>query len=266
MRYDLAAMTKRAGTRRRGVVQIATFAPTQTQKDALARIYMQVVRAWAVAVKERLLPAYERALDRVTRDDVSQAEGEVSGAEEELRRLLLVLTPELRNWAIREETWHRGKWRAAVLRATGIDINVLIGPDGARETIAAFLARNTALIKDVSAQAQGKISDAVFRAYQNRVAPRELAKDLRDILQTSRRRAINIAADQTQKLAAALDQERRREAGVDSFRWMHSQKAHPRAEHVARDGVVYSDKNPPPDMPGELPYCGCKAMAVLQLN
>jgi uncharacterized protein with gpF-like domain len=79
------------------------------------------------------------------------------------------------------------------------------------------------------------------------------------------------------KLASALDAERQRQAGMDVWKWNHSDKLHPRPEHVARDGKLYADEPehrgklgngqevlvPPPDRPGELPFCGCVRQAVL---
>jgi SPP1 gp7 family putative phage head morphogenesis protein len=82
----------------------------------------------------------------------------------------------------------------------------------------------------------------------------------------TRRRALNIASDQTVKLASALNEERRREVGIDTWEWMSSHKVHYRPEHLARDGKRYSDADPPPDMPGELINCGCTSRAVLSLD
>lgn len=268
MAFDLAAMTKRAGTTRRKVIPIPLVYPTQAFEAALAAIYVQVVRTWAEAAKTRILPAYERTAAPTghIRDDVPEIEREIEATDEIIRRLILTLTPELRKWAIRVESHNRMKWRGAVLRATGIDLATMIGPEDEREVIEAFLARNTALIRDVSAQARGKIADAVFRGVQARNPAAKVAKEVREVLQSSRRRATNIAADQMQKVAAALDQERRRQLGIDTWVWRHSAKRHPRATHVARDGKEYTDATAPADLPGFLPHCGCRAQAVLHLD
>lgn len=89
-----------------------------------------------------------------------------------------------------------------------------------------------------------------------------------------------MAADQNVKLSSALNEERRRQAGITSWSWVHSGKVHFREEHKARDGLLYSEdpgkvgdkyqgkriRKPPADKPGELPWCGCTSRAVLILE
>jgi uncharacterized protein with gpF-like domain len=57
-----------------------------------------------------------------------------------------------------------------------------------------------------------------------------------------------------------------RQAGIDDWDWMHSGKLHPRAEHKARHRKRYSFSNPPADMPGEKPFCGCRKLAVVEFD
>jgi len=268
--FDLEAMVKRAGTRRTST-DIRVIEPTKAMVDDLARIYMQGVRIWSAAAKEKILPAYQRALERrsardgLVLDDIGETTAAFQNIDPELRRLLLTLTPELRDWFVRYEAYHRGKWKANVLTATGIDISVLLGPLDAQQTLADLLAWNVSLIADVSQEAQAKISQAVFAGYQQRQPAREVAARINEVLLGSRRRALSIASDQSNKLSSALDQERRRQAGLDHWKWRSSHKVHFRPEHQARDGKVYTDKTAPSDLPGQLPFCGCKAQAVLSL-
>jgi uncharacterized protein with gpF-like domain len=63
-----------------------------------------------------------------------------------------------------------------------------------------------------------------------------------------------------------LADERRREAGIERWQWVHSQKENGREEHEARDGEEYSDQDAPEDLPGALPNCGCRSLAVLNLD
>lgn len=269
MKFDLAQMVRRIRNPRRNSINIRTIAPTVVQEADLAAIYLRVVRMLAEEAKARLLPAYVAALarlearDSLVRDDVAQVETVQASIEEQLRRLVITLTPEMRRLLVRLEEAHRRKWIAGVLTATTVDLSVFIGPEGARETLGAVLARNVALIRDLDAQARGRIADAVFRGLQNRSPARLVAKAIDEALQLGRKRALRIAADQLQKLSAALDAERMREAGITHWIWRHSGKLHPRPEHVARDGRVYTDTTAPADLPGELPFCGCKRQAHL---
>lgn len=270
MPFDLTAMVRRA-TNRRTPVTVRAIVPTKAQADDLARIYLKVVRMWSQLASERIMPAYARALERKSARDglVLDDVGEVGSLFEELgpalQRLLLLLTPELRDWAIRVEEWHRGRWASGVLTATGVDISTMLGPQEMRQTVEEIIAWNISLIRDVSAQAQAKIASDVFAGYQRRAPAREVAKAINETLQTSQRRSVNIAADQLQKLSSRLDEERQREAGIDHWKWRHSRKLHPRAEHKARDGNIYTAKTAPKDLPGQLPWCGCKRQAMLIL-
>lgn len=271
MAFDLAAITRRVAPTRRKYADVAVIVPTKALEEALAAIYVRVVRLVAGRAQDRLLPAYRRGLTEVrdhigdinemVRDDIPEIQGEIDSLEAELQRLVLTLIPEMRSWAIRVEGWHRRKWLSGTLTATGVDLMTLVGPEGAEEALEAVLARNTALIKDLSAQAQGRVSEAVWRGFQERRPARDVAKSINEAVQMSRRRALNIAADQMQKLSAELDGARMREAGINTWVWRHSGKLHPRAEHKARDGNVYTDKTAPQDLPGQLPFCGCKKQA-----
>ena len=266
MRYDLRAMTKRARqTRRKSITFRAVTIPSTSASDLYAGAYAPVIAAWTEAI-DLILAAYERALSAMTTDSPADVGRVVEQREGVAFRVALTIRARLEQWAMRLEALHRRKWRAAVLIATSIDIGTMIGAGDMRMPIAASIERNVSLVKSVSEQARTRIGDAVFRGLTRRAPAAEVAKEIRDAVAMSRRRAMNIAADQMVKLASALNEERRREAGIATWEWMHSGKAHPREEHKARNGKRYSDDDPPADMPGELPFCGCTSRAVLDMD
>lgn len=278
MKYDLASMSRRNGNRK----TLTVFRPirtTQAQARALAEIYRQMLEP-IVSAHSRIVEDYARELHRVLTTDSPE---EMADLFEEIgaavERLVLELTPALRNWAIRTEGYHRRKWRDTVLAGASVDLQYLIGPQDVTETLATFIQRNVALVRDISSQARGRIADAVFRGLQRRTPTREVAKEIAKATGMARRRALNVAADQSVKLASALDAQRQREAGLTVWRWNHSDKKNPREEHKARDGFLYADeagdrgkvgtstiRKPPDDRPGELPWCGCIRQACLVLN
>lgn len=265
MKFDLAQMVRRKSNPRRSSIPLREIVPPATLGGDLYRAaYKPVVDLWSAA-EPRLIAEYERTLAAMTMDSPADIQREIDAVAGEVQRLLLILTPRLRDWAVRVEGWHRRKWRSAVLSATGVDLDTLIGPADVAETIETVIQRNVALIKDVSAQAQGRISDAVFRGLTERKPAREVAKEVREAVDMGRRRSINIASDQLTKLSSSLDGERMRQAGIDSWKWRHSGKAHPRTEHQAREGKVYTFTKPPAEMPGQLPFCGCRKQAVIDL-
>lgn len=251
--------------RRRGRAVFRPIVPTNALAADLARVYLAAVKEWADALG-RIEAEYARTLAAMTTDSASDLEREINAAEGGFQRLLLQLTPRLREWALRTERWHREKWRAAALSATGIDLQTILTPQATRETVEMVVARNVALVRNVSDQARQRISDAVFRGVQQRRPARDVAKELREATGMARDRSIRIASDQATKLTSALDTERMKEAGIDKWEWKHSGKRHPREDHRARDGKEYSWKTAPNDMPGELPFCGCRKLAVISFD
>lgn len=262
MRFSLAQMAARKRNSRRPIVfrSILTTAAQTADLEAIYRRMLEPLRR----AHEIMAKAYERELARVLQhdsaDDLGANADDIADA---INRLVLELTPDLRRWALRVERWHRGKWVRAVLAGAQVELETIIGAEDMRETIEAFLVRNTSLIRDVNEQARGKIADAVLRGFQQRTPIAEVAKEIRHATNFARARARRIAGDQTVKLASALDRERQRQAGLDHWKWRHSGKLHFREEHKARDGKEYTDATAPEDEPGELPFCGCVRQAVL---
>lgn len=257
-------MARRAGIRRKAVT-LRAIGPTRARQQDLARIYLKVPAAWLEALGP-ILDEYARTLAAVTTDSAADIEREIGLAELALQRLVLRLSADLRRWVLDMEEWHRGQWVGAVLSATGIDLSTILSPSDMRETVEAVLARNVALVKDLSAEAQGRIADAVFRGVNQRTPVREVAKELREAVGLSRKRAVRIAAHQSSNLTAELDTARMMESGVQEWIWRSSGKINYRPEHRARDGKIYTWENSPKDMPGVLWNCGCRKMAHISLD
>jgi SPP1 gp7 family putative phage head morphogenesis protein len=260
MRFNLAAQIQRPSRR---PIALPVIITTKAQASDLAAIYMRVARHWQAALPA-INGAYQQTLEQTLQTDTAEEVGaNINSVAASIQRLLVLLTPELRDWAVRVETWHRGKWARGALSVAGVDISTQIGAADVRETIETFMQRNVALVRDVSDQVRNRISDTVFRGLQQRTPAREVAKEISEAVGMARRRALNIAADQTVKLSSALDAERQRQAGLDHWKWRSSHKLHFRPEHRARDGKLYTDKTAPKDLPGQLPFCGCTRQGVV---
>lgn len=279
-RYDLAAMARRNGKRRTTTLR-AIIPPAVMATDLYRAVYLPAIELWEAA-EPRIMAEYERSLPVMAQDSAADVQAELNLAGSAMQSLFMTLTPELRDWVLGLEQWQREKWKAAVLAASNVDLSTLIGPEDVRETLETAIARNVGLLKDVGAQTQGRISEAVFRGLTQRQPAREVAKSIREALDMSRRRAKNIAAHQLSAISSELADERRREAGLDTWAWVHSGKRNPRETHLARSGNLYSD-NParqgqtvqgktvmkPPeasDLPGRPPFCGCTSRGVLVLS
>lgn len=303
--FDLPAAAKRNGLRRNATLR--PIEPTQSHAQELAALYLAVVRAWQRGARTILAGYTVPTLDNLTAGDYPEHVGHdgrmvaaptpkgmdtrvrfplvadaprdnaaaIAATEGEVSRLIVEFTAALRTFGVRVERWHRSKWTSAVKAGTGIDLSAVLTAFTAEETLEAFLERNVALVKDISGQAKGRISDAVFRAYQNRTPARVLAKEIAEATGMARKRALRVASDQSSKLSSALDSERQAEAGIEKVKWRSSHKANPRPHHAARDGKIYYLKSrkavnggetvPAGDWCGQPPWCGCRAQAYLDI-
>lgn len=271
MRYSLARMVAQSKQRprKRTFALRPVIMPGTLASDLYASAYAPVIAAWTEAVPA-IMAEYQRSLaqvtDGATTDGAAELSGVATSVENGITGLVVTLRLRLERWAARLEAMHRAKWVSAVKTGTGLDISAMVGAGDARAPLGTVIERNVALVKSVSEQSRAKITEAVFRGLQQRRSAADVGREIREAVAMSRRRALNIASDQTTKAAAALQEERRREAGITTWEWVHSGKVHYRPEHLARNGKRYSDDDPPPDLPSELPFCGCTSRAVLSLD
>lgn len=272
-KIDLKWQVKATGYRKTDV-ELPQIEPTKAQRDELARIYLTVVRVWRVGVREQIFPAYKQALaeqiaiDKLMRDRVGSVETEIEAVDGQAVRAVLSFRGLFRVWATRLQLWHMRRFIQTINYATKVDLSTQMQPVDVQETLDDVLARNVALVRDVSDQARGRIADIVYRGLQNRTHTREVAKQLSEALNLSRDRALRIATDQTQKLSSALDKDRQLQVGMTEFEWRHSGKKHYRPEHLARNGKVYAwnSEVAKKDPPGFAPFCGCKAKGILRMD
>lgn len=280
---DLPALVRASGIRRQSVT-FRPITPTTAQATELAAIYAPAWRIWAESI-DRILAGYDPAplTDGLIRDDAGAMQTAIDAtASEFATRLVATITPALRRWAVSVERWHRGRFTASIKAGVGIDLSTVLTAGEVGETLEVWLARNVALVQNISDQAQSRISDAVFRGYQNRTPVREVAKELREAAGLGRKRARRVAADQASKLSSALNDERMADVGLDLWKYRHGGKAHPRAHHLARNGRIYTlrgskqvnpDGSPmaggdviePGDNPGQPPWCSCLKQGYISL-
>ena len=277
MPFSLPTLARRAGKRRD--ITLRPIVPTQAQANDLAAIYAPAWRLWADSI-DRILAGYDPqplpTADALTLDTADQVQAAINSVANEFLTILTArITPTLQRWIVRAESVHRDKWQAAIKAGVGVDLNMMLTAQPVAETLDAWIARNTALVKNISDQAQSRISDAVFRGYQNRTPVRDVAKEIRDATGMGRDRALRVASDQSSKISSALDKERQAEAGLSEYKYRHGGKLHARPWHKKRDGHIYtlrtdkeidgSDHIEQGDGPGEPPFCSCRRQAYIRL-
>jgi SPP1 gp7 family putative phage head morphogenesis protein len=276
VKLNLASAVHRPSRR---PITLANIAPTKAQADDLARIYLRIVSAWLAGIP-RIAAEYERTIATMTTDQFREAakmvtdspsdvQGSIDGVSAEINRIVLLLTPDLRRWALNVERVHRGKWTRSVMSATDVDLNTVLTAGDVNDTVEASLNWNIALIRDVDAELRQRISNAAFAGFQRRAPAAEIAKEIAEATGMARSRSRRIAADQTVKLGSQLNRARRLQAGIGQYKWRHSAKRHPRLWHEARDGKIY--KNDDPRIPagdrcGIPPFCGCTEQAVISFG
>lgn len=257
----LATAAKRNKPRAKSVT-FREIVPTKSQADDLAAIYLEVVRHWR-NVSERVLAAYDPPA--LTQDSPPEIEAALTAGQTQANALILALTPRVRRWTDMLAAWHTRKWAANVQAATGVSVAAFLAVAPIADDLATSLAWNVSLIKNVSDQTRDRIANIVWAGWRARTPRNEIARQMNEAVGLGVRRSRFIASDQTVKLSGDLDRSRMLEAGISSWIWRHSEKRYPRPEHVARNGKRYTWQDPPSDTPGELPGCGCKSQAVLDL-
>ena len=264
-RINYAALARAAGQRR--PITLRPIFTTRQQERALAAMYLRIVQLWAEGATQRILPAYERSLAQYTGDSPADLQVEIGAVENGvIQAILQGFAATYSDWFSDLVLWHINKLGSQLTYVDNITLRTTLGP--ARETFEDYLARNVALVRNVSDQTRARISDIVFRGLQARTPSRDIGREIAEATGLGRKRANRIAADQTVKAAGALDRLRQEQLGLDKFVWKHSGKRHFRPDHKARDGKVFEwgSQVGREDPPGFQPFCGCHARAYLDPN
>jgi hypothetical protein len=249
---DLRAILRQQGRKRPLTLRVQQT--TQAQQRALYKLYLPVVHAWQDGAP-RIVVEYARTLSQLTFDAPSDVAAEISATEEGAVRAVFDFRAFFTEWAQALNLWHVNRIGAQLTYATGLELTQFLGPVDL--TVEDYLERNTALIRDISDQARGRIADIVFRGLSNRTPTRDVAKEINDAVGLGRKRALRVAIDQTVKLSAALDAQRGHELGFEGYEWQHSGKLHYRPDHKARDGkyFAFGSEIDLTDPPGYAPFC-----------
>lgn len=133
----------------------------------------------------------------------------------------------------------------------------------------AAVVENVALIKSIPQQYFMEVEGIVMRGYSRGRDLQEITTELRSRYGITKRRAVLIARDQSNKLNAVTTQARRQELGITEAIWQHSHGGkEPRKSHVAADGRKFEiAKGCLIDgkyiLPGEEINCRCVSKSVL---
>lgn len=189
------------------------------------------------------------------------------------RSLAGEVVPQLPRMFTRVSMYNDKQWRNVIKVGTGFNIPASrdtsdsgLGVDAYRaepwldRMQDVWVSNNADLIKSIPDQMDGRIQQLIKSAVVNGSSAEQLADQIEQEYNFTRRRAELIAIDQIQKGNAALAKQRMSDAGVTSYIWRGAMDARERAAHVAREGKVFRWDDPPPDgHPGEPVRCRCYA-------
>lgn len=243
---------------------------TQSIENELRAIGVQVVNFWGTSARDTIIPIYARELEalKFVRDDASdRLRQAIDGTAEDASRLVISLHPAIRNWTVRVERWHAGKWTDGVRRATGLDVAFLISNLSAEAEVTAFQEWASGLIRNVGDDVQRRIETAIFMNLAANAPRRKLANEIADAMRIGRARARFIARDQANKLSGKLDELRHREAGINQYRWETARDERVRDTHRRNQGKVFKWSKPPrvTGHPRTEPNCRCTAQPYIPL-
>lgn len=148
--------------------------------------------------------------------------------------------------------------------------------------VKASILNNVSLIKSIQSQYHSKVEEAVYRAIIQGEGVDVLKSELLKYGAESKRRARNIAKDQSHKAYEALSRSRMEQAGIKYWQWKVGAGVKEHRKYHAMDytqgGLNNSihrmgDKafDPTPSIqrgivPGELPFCSCRTAPVFKFE
>jgi SPP1 gp7 family putative phage head morphogenesis protein len=156
----------------------------------------------------------------------------------------------------------------------GITINTKDLNKETREVLKAGSEQAANYIKSIQSQYLTDVQGAVYRSITEGEGLKDLIPALEKYEGMTKRRAKNIALDQTRKTNATLSQARMSQAGIKKFKWNHSGGSkNPRENHMEWDGKIFSFDDLPYDKDlgqrvyvGQAPYCGCFATPLIEFD
>lgn len=287
--YNLPQLIRTAKVKPRPFRRIA---PTEALRSSVARPYFDLVRAWQ-AEREELLRTYARLVPVrggvLSPDAADQLRLAVDQSAARVERQLAQVRQQFGPAFAQIERWHRAQWLSRINSATGINVGVLTAEHTTRAEVETATSWNEHLANQVHLDIKGAVATALLGAVAIRAATtpaegksaeamrqREMKREaggaladpdgdaapsaaemLDGLLAKAKKRVARIAVDQTNKASADMDRARRREAGLGRFLWMVTEQPHPRREHRARRGRIYTQATAPNDRAGTLPHCKC---------
>jgi SPP1 gp7 family putative phage head morphogenesis protein len=160
-----------------------------------------------------------------------------------------------------------------------LSANVTLAPEKLtgvmRESMKAMVQENVSLIKSISDEYLKRVQQAVMRSITTGSGMQSILPALKKSGEITERHAELVAMDQTRKAYNGMNKLRMEKVGIKKFEWLHTGGSqHPRKEHQEMSGNIYSFDNLPVidsktgerGIPGQLPYCRCRMVPVIEFD
>ena len=126
----------------------------------------------------------------------------------------------------------------------GLSLKTSVVPAGMEDVVKASIEENVSLIRSIPAQYFKDITGAVMRSITTGQGLKDLVPEIAKYEGQTKRRARNIALDQTRKAYNSINKQRMMALGVKEFIWRHSGGSQfPRESHIKISGVKFSFAN-----------------------
>lgn len=138
-----------------------------------------------------------------------------------------------------------------------------------RDALNGSIGENVGLIKSIPQRYLQQVEGVIMRSYTMGRDLETMVKELQKVYPVTKRRAIFIARDQSNKANAVANRTRQLELGITEAIWMHSHAGkEPRQSHVHANGKVFKIAegcliDGEYIQPGELPNCRCTSRPIL---
>ena len=151
--------------------------------------------------------------------------------------------------------------------------------DNMKEKVKAMIYDNVNLIKSIHSRYFEEIQGAVMRSINEGQGLDWLSEQLTKYNDITKRRARNIAKDQSKKIYTNIQLNNMQTCGIKYFKWIHSGAGKKPREYHKKDysngglnNGIFSIENPPiidkktgqKGFPGDLPFCRCVMVPVIQ--
>lgn len=161
-------------------------------------------------------------------------------------------------------------------------IKTTVMPKKLRQDLKAAIQENVTYISSIQKHYSTQVEGAIYRAIVNGTGVSALQDELLKYGADSKRRARNIAKDQSHKAYEAIARSRLEEAGFDYWQWEHGGGTktvrHYHILDVEKGGLNHGvhkmgEKAYDPTkgikreiLPGELPFCSCRMRPVIKFD